>query len=296
MRCPSCGTENAPDSRFCGGCGARLGASGPRVAPTAKISDDAPYPSAYGQAAPAVPASIPPAAMPAAASRPSSVPPAERAAAGSLVAPLRPSPAELSSPSMSMAPPPRRSGLVAIVLVIDLALAATGAVLLAKGLAARGAQPQPPPPPAPAPASHAAIDPPTPAAEPIAPEPEPAARPVVRADAGAPHQRAPAKPARTVAPRDPYAPDLANEVELTTTRAAPSFRRCYDAAAAGADLHGKIEIAFQVLPDGLVARAAAITNTTGSPALASCLVATITAWSFAVHPARPTSFVRPFDY
>ena len=23
MRCPSCGTENAPDSRFCGGCGAR---------------------------------------------------------------------------------------------------------------------------------------------------------------------------------------------------------------------------------------------------------------------------------
>lgn len=44
MRCPSCGTENAPDSRFCGGCGARLGASGQRVAPTQKISDDAKFP------------------------------------------------------------------------------------------------------------------------------------------------------------------------------------------------------------------------------------------------------------
>src|SRR6185436_10798811 len=44
MRCASCGTENAPDSRFCGGCGARIGASGPRVAPTQKISDDAAFP------------------------------------------------------------------------------------------------------------------------------------------------------------------------------------------------------------------------------------------------------------
>ena len=43
MRCPTCGTENAPDSRFCGGCGARL--EPPRVAPTAEIPDDAPYPA-----------------------------------------------------------------------------------------------------------------------------------------------------------------------------------------------------------------------------------------------------------
>lgn len=45
MRCASCSTENAPDSRFCGGCGARLVSSGVRVAPTQKISDDASYPA-----------------------------------------------------------------------------------------------------------------------------------------------------------------------------------------------------------------------------------------------------------
>jgi hypothetical protein len=44
MRCPSCGTENAPDSRFCGGCGTRVAMSGSRVAPTQKIADDASFP------------------------------------------------------------------------------------------------------------------------------------------------------------------------------------------------------------------------------------------------------------
>src|SRR5687768_2039256 len=39
MRCPSCGTENEPDSRFCGGCGARLGGT---LAPTHKIVDTGP--------------------------------------------------------------------------------------------------------------------------------------------------------------------------------------------------------------------------------------------------------------
>lgn len=52
MRCANCGTENAPDSRFCGGCGARVQSSG-LVAPTQKISDDAPYPTSG-------PSSIPP--------------------------------------------------------------------------------------------------------------------------------------------------------------------------------------------------------------------------------------------
>ncbi|MEO8549618.1 MAG: AgmX/PglI C-terminal domain-containing protein [Kofleriaceae bacterium] len=45
MRCPTCGTENTPDSRFCGGCGAKLTPElQSRVAPTAKIPDDAPFP------------------------------------------------------------------------------------------------------------------------------------------------------------------------------------------------------------------------------------------------------------
>ena len=38
MRCAQCGTENSPDSRFCGGCGARSTQSA--VAPTQKISDE----------------------------------------------------------------------------------------------------------------------------------------------------------------------------------------------------------------------------------------------------------------
>jgi hypothetical protein len=44
MRCASCGTDNAPDSRFCGGCGARLAVPGPRVAPTQKIPNDERFP------------------------------------------------------------------------------------------------------------------------------------------------------------------------------------------------------------------------------------------------------------
>lgn len=44
MRCPTCGTENSPDSRFCGGCGARFSVPNQRVAPTHKITDDASFP------------------------------------------------------------------------------------------------------------------------------------------------------------------------------------------------------------------------------------------------------------
>jgi hypothetical protein len=42
MRCATCGTDNTPDSKFCGGCGARVMATGKvsNVAPTQKISDD----------------------------------------------------------------------------------------------------------------------------------------------------------------------------------------------------------------------------------------------------------------
>ncbi|MFN0245941.1 MAG: zinc-ribbon domain-containing protein [Kofleriaceae bacterium] len=62
MRCPNCGTENEPDSRFCGGCGARMHSSG-LVAPTQKISDDAPYPTSGPSSIPPqnyVPGSVPP--------------------------------------------------------------------------------------------------------------------------------------------------------------------------------------------------------------------------------------------
>jgi len=41
MRCASCGTQNEPDSRFCGGCGARLSAGESRLAPTQKVTGGA---------------------------------------------------------------------------------------------------------------------------------------------------------------------------------------------------------------------------------------------------------------
>ncbi|MBC7974362.1 MAG: zinc ribbon domain-containing protein, partial [Myxococcales bacterium] len=56
MRCPSCGTDNAPGSRFCGGCGAKLAVSA-RLAPTQKITDDAGYPQP--PAPPILPVTVP---------------------------------------------------------------------------------------------------------------------------------------------------------------------------------------------------------------------------------------------
>lgn len=206
MRCASCGTENAPDSRFCGGCGARLATTGPRVAPTQKISDDAGFarPGAIPQT-PHIPASgsvlttqpgmtpprpiqtpavTPPPAAPRPASaplatpvvtpqppmsvalpppgtpspgthgfaltpspRPASAPPyprtsgAPHAANGARRGPSRLPSARLDEPSVSMPMPARRPWtLIAVVLAIDLTLAATGAWLLSEGLSATSAR------------------------------------------------------------------------------------------------------------------------------------------------------------
>src|SRR5688572_16392253 len=69
MRCPKCGTENAPDSRFCGVCGAMQPSLPPqqqRLAPTAKISDDAPIAAPTRPVHPVPPAvSYAPPSMPA---------------------------------------------------------------------------------------------------------------------------------------------------------------------------------------------------------------------------------------
>ncbi|CAN5161511.1 hypothetical protein BH11MYX1_BH11MYX1_35060 [soil metagenome] len=175
MHCPSCGTENVPDSRFCGTCGAKLApAVVSRVAPTAKIPDDATFPAPLStyNAAPGGPPSIPPNYYPQPASippnsyiaphygtgpasiapqnsgpspvphRPASVPPRPAS-----LPPLNHGPASLPpgayqapgyarEPSMSMpvAASPRW-GLIVFLLVLDLGLAGAGAFLLEKGLA-----------------------------------------------------------------------------------------------------------------------------------------------------------------
>jgi hypothetical protein len=155
MRCTVCGTENEPNSRFCGGCGAKQPASGEqaRLAPTAKISDDAPYPQQAAR--PAVvpqgpvsyaPPSIPPTSAPRAlatpppgslvrpqSQQPASSPPAARPVSSHPRAATRP---QLSSGSESIAVPARRPiGLMVALLVVDIGLAAAGGVLLSKGLA-----------------------------------------------------------------------------------------------------------------------------------------------------------------
>ena len=104
MRCPTCGTENAPDSRFCGGCGARLTAS-QGVAPTQKISDEAGFPQP-----PVGPAPGHAAHVLARAETPRVVPmPAPYAPVGSAVAPASAPepPRALSSPPMRAPEPPR---------------------------------------------------------------------------------------------------------------------------------------------------------------------------------------------
>jgi hypothetical protein len=59
---------------------------------------------------------------------------------------------------------------------------------------------------------------------------------------------------------------------------------------------GSIDVALQVLPDGSVINVAAVENTTGNAALASCLVRIISGWRVSPFEGNPMSFVRPFTY
>lgn len=194
MRCATCATENAPDSRFCGGCGAPITTS--RVVPTVKIADDAPIappsvpPGTYvvpnHAASPSRSPSPPYAGVAPGLAGPASLPPGARAAGRSMAATppagvsLAPQPAPASRPpsaapavrpapvrapaasSASLAPPTGRGWLVPLLVVVDLGLAVGGALLLRAGLAPR--TPATSAAPAPAPAA-----PPPPAAQPHGP-------------------------------------------------------------------------------------------------------------------------------
>jgi hypothetical protein len=164
MRCPSCGTDNAPDSRFCGGCGTRFTVSGQRVAPTQKISDDASFPQRQlspgaGSAVPiTAPGVVAPRAVAAAQFLPPGASPAPRPLAGGSAAPARPPTAPASpwpsprpqavvmeDPSLSLPIAARRPwALIIVVLVIDLGLAAAGIWMLAQGLGDRPGRHAPP--------------------------------------------------------------------------------------------------------------------------------------------------------
>lgn len=316
MRCPTCGTENAPDSRFCGGCGARLEPA--RVAPTVKLPDDTPIATPHHvppvRIPTPVPASIPPAdavghlpTPPPGSMSLGSIPPRAGSIPPQNAQPAIPSTvnrqrAPVSSPSLSMpAAAPRRSGaLIAVLVIADLGLAAAGAFMLMKGLQKPAAKPaqktearQAPPAPvavaptlapatvAAAPAAAAIVDPPA--------RPEPvAARP----------KETKQHPKKTSAPQDPYgaAPDLSKDVERAAQGSVGSFHSCLQTAIQTQPIHGDVRIAFLIQPDGHVDHAQAVVNTTGSDQLATCLSATIATWTFAPHPGPAASYERPFNY
>jgi zinc ribbon protein len=174
MRCPSCGTDNATDSRFCGGCGARFAASGQRLAPTQKISDDASFPQRQLSpgAGSAVPITAPGVVAPRAIAATPFLPhgsPAPRPLAGGSAAPARrptapaarpdgygavppsprPSPRAqavvVDDPAMSLPIAARRPwALIVVVLLIDLVLAAAGIWMLTQGLGERSSRPASP--------------------------------------------------------------------------------------------------------------------------------------------------------
>ena len=314
----------------------------PRVAPTVKVLDDAPYPPQV--AAPGIPYAPGPASVPPSISRaqtpmvipsraPTPVPVAQRVPTpaplpsrpptnvpqgsippGASARPGRAQSPAMSAPGLSMPLVQRPWGLISLVILIDLALAGTGAVLLAKGLSGRsGGSGSPTSGPASGSATTAPA--PAPAAAPAPPAPPPASAPAAGSGSAAPH--AEVEPAgspiatvaakvppvkhhttttKTTGPVDPYTPDLATEVELMASRSQPQFTKCYGEADKATPVHGKIEVAFQVMPNGHVSNAQPVINTTGSAQLASCLTSTMLHWTFAAKPATATDFVRPFTY
>jgi hypothetical protein len=305
MRCGSCGTENAPDSRFCGGCGAKLTAPENRVAVTHKMPGNARYESGPAPSTPPGTYATPPASYPPPAySPPPQMPEPVARPADPVVRqrhiverastdPVRPTPvpeqltqrpaptppltqrpagSQPPTPSVSMPAVPRlRWGLIAIVLVLDLGLAGTGAVLLSEGLR-RDEVRLPPVDAAPPPHANA----------------EPRAHAVVAA------RTAP------VSPTDPIKAQVVAALDTAQTHAQRNFDDCYATAGkalpADQTLRGSVGVQFQVLASGHIASVAAVDNDTGSTQLGACLATEIGNWVLPPHPGDPVQITRTITF
>jgi|GEM_PF-3423778 len=106
---------------------------------------------------------------------------------------------------------------------------------------------------------------------------------------------------------DPYAPSdaevaiLARQIRLVVNRERRLLSRCYHRAAKMTTVEkaprGRVEIRFEVLPDGKTINVSPHGNTTGSNLLASCVANLIRNWKFPSHSGkRGIPFVWPFDF
>lgn len=222
---------------------------------------------------------------------------------------------QASNASMSFSKPAghRPLGLIAIVLVLDLGLAGSGAFLLAKGMAKarpvkvdkKTDKTQAPTAPS---SSASAAAAPTTAPTTVAPSAVAvAAAPAARADSAAARvkprgQAEPAGPITspsegvpvTAVPTTAVPPPTSTSAEVQSlgTRSSAGFEHC----RGDQPVVGTIEIAFLVQPDGSIAKADTATNTTGNAELATCLARVIGSWRVSPFQGNTMSFVRPFSY
>ncbi len=93
---------------------------------------------------------------------------------------------------------------------------------------------------------------------------------------------------------------LAGKIGLVVRRHQPQLRRCYQNALKQGTpkdpLQGKINLRFTVQPDGSANAVHVVSNTTGSPALANCLVGLVRGWEFPATNSTPADFVWPFEF
>ena len=107
--------------------------------------------------------------------------------------------------------------------------------------------------------------------------------------------------------RDPDAPPdeevaiLARQIRLVVNRERRLLQRCYNQVAkvttADKALQGRVEIRFEVMPDGKTKNVRPRGNTTGSNQLAQCVSQLIRNWKFPSHSGKSSiPFVWPFDF
>jgi outer membrane biosynthesis protein TonB len=223
---------------------------------------------------------------------------------------------------------------VALVLVLDAAMAGAGGVLIWTWLGAAEAptptpapQAEPLPPPAP-PSSRPAPPRPPPAAPPptasrpvvtVAPAPAPAPprpRPAVIAAApdaapapapdASPVSPGPPDAARPPAPPDggplerPWVEQMTAGIRQVVEDHRAEIRECYRRAAkdfgAGPPPRGRIDVHLKVLPEGDADDVRVVENQTGSDALAICLETQMRSWRYPAPGAEPMEFVWPFTF